>query len=288
MELRQLKYFLAVAENRSFVNAANKLYISRQAVSKAVSQLETELGTELFIRDLNGAYLTPTGLIFYERVRDSVMELEGLRREMQSYGSGFAQRIRLVFSVGLLPLYEQELFRFRQERDNVELDYQECPEYICLEMLREHKADLAVCAGNIESADLSIQTLAHSPYGILMKYTEDLAALDMVEMQDLSWLPLAGLADSSTGTLCERYNLHLQFAGLDLYRLISLAQSGKCALLLPKCLAPNQFKDLLWLPLSHVDNWSVQAVCLRTMEDNVLYNSIMNELQTRIFHCVPV
>ena len=44
MELRQLKYFLAVSDARSFVSAANTLYISRQAISKAVGQLEAELG----------------------------------------------------------------------------------------------------------------------------------------------------------------------------------------------------------------------------------------------------
>ena len=48
MELRQLKYFLAVADARSFVSAAGELFVSRQAVSKAVGQLEAELGVELF------------------------------------------------------------------------------------------------------------------------------------------------------------------------------------------------------------------------------------------------
>ena len=59
MELRQLKYFLAVADARSFVSAASGLFVSRQAVSKAVGQLEAELGVELFVRDSNGAFLTP-------------------------------------------------------------------------------------------------------------------------------------------------------------------------------------------------------------------------------------
>ena len=51
MELRQLKYFLTIADKRSIVGAANALYISRQAVSKAISQLESELGVDLFVRD---------------------------------------------------------------------------------------------------------------------------------------------------------------------------------------------------------------------------------------------
>ena len=79
MELRQLKYFLAVADARSFVAAAESQYISRQAISKSVAQLEQELNVELFMRDSGGAFLTPAGMMFYERVRSLVMELDSVR-----------------------------------------------------------------------------------------------------------------------------------------------------------------------------------------------------------------
>ena len=74
MELRQLRYFLAVADSRSFVSAAQALYISRQAISKAIAQLEEELRVRLFMRDSNGAFLTPAGIMFYDRVRPVLLE----------------------------------------------------------------------------------------------------------------------------------------------------------------------------------------------------------------------
>jgi len=284
MELRQLKYFLAVAEMKSFVHAAAKLYISRQAISKAVAQLEQELGTELFARDSSGAFLTSTGRVFYERIKNSVRELDGVRTEMQNFGTCYTQRIRLAVSVGLLSIYEAELLRFRQERDNLELDYQEYPENVCLEMLRDHKVDLVICSGDQEAADLLVQPLDYSPYGVLLKTTEELTALDSVDIQDLNWLPLAGLRDRGIMDLCQRYNLHLQFEGLDLYRLIKLTQSGKCALLLPKSLVPDNGSDLLWIPLFCKENWSVRFVCLRSMKNNMLYHTMMDELRNQIFH----
>ena len=67
MELRQLRYFLAVADSRSFVAAAEKLYISRQAISKSVAQLEEELNVALFMRDSGGAFLTPAGIFSLSR-----------------------------------------------------------------------------------------------------------------------------------------------------------------------------------------------------------------------------
>ena len=286
MELRQLKYFLAVADTRSFVSAANALYISRQAVSKAVGQLEQELGVELFVRDSNGAFLTPAGLMFYDRIRSSVMELDQVRTEMQRYGARFHQRVRLAFSVGIMPLYEQALQQFRQEQENVELEYCEYPERTCLERLTEHKADLAICAEQPPSPDFSAHTLTQSPYGVLLKRTDALEAMETLELRDLSWLPLAGLSDGSTDAFVKRHGLRLQYTGLDLYRLFTLTQSGKCAMLLPKCLAPGNMDQLLWLPLEQAEPWRLQAIHLRSLENNVLYSTTIDELQSGLLASV--
>ena len=283
MELRQLKYFLAVADARSFVSAANDLYISRQAVSKAVAQLEAELGVELFVRDSNGAFLTPAGLMFYDRIRSSVMELEQVREEMQRYGARYHQRIRLAFSVGVMQLYETSLQAFRLEQENLELEYRECPEAQCLELLREHQADLAVCTGKPQGAEFSTQVIARSPHGVLLQDTEALSAMESLDLKDLSWIPLAGLADSGNEAFCKRHSLHLQYTGLDLYRLFMLTQAGHCALLLPQCLIPEKMPGLHWLPLEQMEDWELYAVCLRSLENNVLYHTTLDELQTRVF-----
>lgn len=283
MELRQLKYFLAVADARSFVSAANALYLSRQAVSKAVGQLETELGVELFVRDSNGAFLTPAGLMFYDRIRSSVMELEQVRADMQRYGARYHQRIRLAFSVGTMPLYETKLQAFLQEQENVELEYRECPEEQCLKLLSEHKADLVICTGVPSDPELSVQVLLQSPMGVLLKKNEELIQLDSVEMRDLSWLPLAGIQDGGNEQFCKAHNLRMQFTGLDMYRLFRLSQMGKCAMLLPQCLVPVQMEDLCWLPVEQAESWTVRAVRLRSMENNVLYLSAVDDLLAQIF-----
>ena len=67
MEIKQLRAFLAVANAKSFLAAAETMYITRQAVSKTVTQLEEELGVKLFVRGQSGAELTPAGRIFTRR-----------------------------------------------------------------------------------------------------------------------------------------------------------------------------------------------------------------------------
>src|SRR4029453_9420671 len=60
-EVRELRYFVAVAEERRFTRAAERLFITQQSLSAAIAQLERRLGVELFRRDRQGLTLTPAG-----------------------------------------------------------------------------------------------------------------------------------------------------------------------------------------------------------------------------------
>ena len=61
MDYKQLQFFLAVCEAQSFRNAAARCYVSQQAISKSLSNLEQELGVQLFVRNQNGVSLTEAG-----------------------------------------------------------------------------------------------------------------------------------------------------------------------------------------------------------------------------------
>ena len=283
MELRQLKYFLAVADARSFVSAADALFISRQAISKSISQLEHELGVELFMRNSSGAFLTPAGIMFYDRIRSNVIELDQIRSEMQRYGSRYHQHIRLVFSVGLSRIYEQALLSFRSEQENMELEYRECPEEQCVSALLKHEADHALCVNRPQDAVFSAELLLRSRYGVVLKEQSNLTELQELSVEDLSWLPLAALQDLRTSELCKEHGLGIKYTGYDLHRLFSLALDGLCALILPECLMSSNIPGLLWLPLTDMADWTVWLVHLQTLEHNVLYHTAFDELQSKVF-----
>jgi DNA-binding transcriptional LysR family regulator len=90
VELRQLEYFLAIAEEGSFTSAAARLYMGQSSLSAALLGLERELGTQLFIRGRHGSELTDAGRALLEparaavaeaaRARDAVAEIKGLLR----------------------------------------------------------------------------------------------------------------------------------------------------------------------------------------------------------------
>jgi LysR family transcriptional regulator, nitrogen assimilation regulatory protein len=84
MNLRQIAYFLKIAELRSFTNAATALYVSQPALSKQMRQLEEELRTALFIRSDRGIKLTDAGELLKRRAPPILSDVTHLRNELQS------------------------------------------------------------------------------------------------------------------------------------------------------------------------------------------------------------
>ena len=280
MELRQIRYFLAVADARSFVAAAEKLYISRQAISKSVGQLEEELNVELFMRDSGGAFLTPAGVMFYERVRPIVMELDAVHKQMRSYGDRYRQRIRIAFSVGTLQLLEARLSAYRENQRNADILYEEVPEAECRHQLLAHEADIAVTTEEIRDPVLHTQVLVSSPFGILIR---EQAELQDVTAKDLAWIPLAGQTDAQTREFCEKNGLKLAYRGVDTRRLLELTTLGKCAMVMPRCLVPEWIPGLRWLPVGDTALWRLYASYPRNIEKNYLFSSAVEDLLGQIF-----
>lgn len=284
MELRQLKYFLAVADAQSFVSAASNLFLSRQAVSKSIAQLESELQVELFMRDSGGAYLTPAGIMFYERVRTIVLELDQLQAEIQKYGSQFRQVIRVAFSVGTLSLFESRIQQFIRQQRNIVIKYFECTPSDCEKLLREHQADLVITSSPISGDAFDSAELYRSAYGVLLKEQGELEFPDWLETPDLRWLPMGCFADGQCEQFCSRLGLIPIYSGIDLLRLFSITAEGQCATLLPECMLPWQVQGLRWIPLHTDQSWSISRVYLKSMENNILYHSAVDEFLTEVFH----
>lgn len=283
MELRQLRYFLSVADTRSFVSAANKLFISRQAISKAISQLEGELNVELFMRDSNGAFLTPAGVMFYERVRALVLELDTLSTDMKNYGTRFHQHIRFAFSIGVMSLFEDKLLEYKRTKENLDIQFQEFPESTCIQLLAEHKADIVISTMTTKDPLYSSAKLLESPIGILIQWNHALSELTEVEPSDLTWIPLAIHTDTYCVDFCRKNNLTPQYQGYDYQRLLNLVQDGMCGLLLPYCLTENLSESVKWIPVTGGTPWMLFKTYPKSIESNPLLSSVLDELHQHIF-----
>lgn len=102
MELRQLEYFVAVAEERNFTRAAERMHVVQSAVSAGVSRLEHEFGTVLFDRSGRTVALTEAGQVLLRRVRVLLGEARGVREDMSRLTGGLEGTVTIgrVLSTG--------------------------------------------------------------------------------------------------------------------------------------------------------------------------------------------
>ena len=95
MELLQLKYFLAVAENEHMTNTAKQLHIAQPALTQSIHRLEQELGVSLFERAGRGIRLSPAGAYVRDRVKPAMETLENVARDVQLFQQGEQDVVRV-------------------------------------------------------------------------------------------------------------------------------------------------------------------------------------------------
>mgnify|MGYP001024571980 CR=1 FL=1 len=128
MELRHLRCFLAVAEELHFARAAERLYIEQSPLSRAIKELEEELGVILFARTTRSTRLTRAGNLFLEHVRRVFAALEQARDSVKAAANGFHRQLRVALSDGItLSRLSALLVLCRQEEPEVEIRLFEVP-----------------------------------------------------------------------------------------------------------------------------------------------------------------
>ena len=103
IDLRHLRYFIAVAEERSFRGAAERLHISQPPLSRQIRQLEEEMGVDLLERGKHGATLTPAGSAFLPAARKTLVQAERAIDAARSAGGGAGGH----FVLGYTPVFDR-------------------------------------------------------------------------------------------------------------------------------------------------------------------------------------
>jgi DNA-binding transcriptional LysR family regulator len=124
MDFRQLRYFVAVAEELNFSRAAERLNISQPPLSIQIKAMEEELGTVLLARTRHSVALTQAGKLLLDHARTALQELDRAGDLVRRAGRGEAGLIRMGFvdSVPMLDLFSYLLAGFNQRYPNVRID----------------------------------------------------------------------------------------------------------------------------------------------------------------------
>ena len=188
MNLSQIEYFAKAAETLSFSRAADELFVTQQAVSKAVANLEVELGVRLFERQTGGLVLTPVGQRVQLHARGVLREVTLLAQETRKPEEERVLRLAVADAVlgDRYSLSLQSVLDFRLECPDVRLEITEGTSDACLAMIDEGVADIAVVSGRPCTNGLLVRRLDEQPAVVFASPEHPLAARSRVDPRELA------------------------------------------------------------------------------------------------------
>ncbi len=143
VELRQLRYFVEIAEQGSFTRAAETLSIAQPALTAQMHKLEAEFGAPLFVRTPRGITLTDAGRATLDSARETLRAADGTKRAAQLAAEVAGARINVAYSRTFPVLQLSRIVRgFRRDRPNVRLELREMPSDGQIEALADGAIDV--------------------------------------------------------------------------------------------------------------------------------------------------
>ena len=164
MELRQLLYFTAIAEEGSISGAAARLHLSQPPLSRQLMLLEEELGCSLLKRDTRHMALTEAGELLYAKAREVLRQCGDIKREVAdiSSGRGGTAHIGVISSLSSRMLPEL-LMRFHSLYPKVRLELKERNSYELSDLVRSQQIDIALVRRPFAAGDMEVYPLRNEP-----------------------------------------------------------------------------------------------------------------------------
>lgn len=189
MELRQLRYLVALAEEGSFTRAAESEHIAQPAVSQQIRRLEDELGLALVERTTRRVTLTDAGELLVVRARRVMAELDAAQIELQALRGMHAGHVTIgaMHTMGPIDL-SLALALFSQRHPDVQFTVREQSSEEMAEMLRVDELDLAFLSvtERVESHGLGLEQLVSEELVVLLPLEHRLGRRRQVRMADLA------------------------------------------------------------------------------------------------------
>ncbi|OQX17707.1 MAG: LysR family transcriptional regulator [Desulfobulbaceae bacterium A2] len=265
MELRHLRYFVAVAEELHFGRAAERLHMAQPPLSQQIRALEEELGVRLFVRTSRSVSLTPAGASFAQDARATLARVEEAARLARRIHRGEAGEIRVGY---MNPVMDAVLCRalatFRVSRPELTLRLRELPSPTQLEELRAGRLDVAFIRlvaepGGQDLRGLASRVVLREPYVLAMPKGHRLARLSVIPLRQAGTEPLILFPRSAMPVLHDVMLAALRDSGatpeiaqevMGKHASLALVAAG-----LGVCLVPASARD-----------WRRQGVVLRPLE----------------------
>lgn len=290
MDLRQLRYFVAVADATSFGRASTLLGVAQSAVSTQIKHLEEELGLELFVRAPRNVTLTPAGLVVLKEARKTLIQADLTLDVAQRAARGEAAGLRLGYERNLpcyLPLRIVEAFTKIQPGGALEL--RELTAQLQVRAIRDGELDIGIIIDEPADASVAGKLIARESLSIVCGPTNPLAKRSGVTIADIKdqelYVLTSSLAHELANTLARIFRdagvtPHISYEADEVRVLWGLVTGGRGLSFGYRSLAAVNIPGLVFIPL-------IDAT--RTIDFYLVWNGNSHDpLLARFVNAVPV
>lgn len=203
MELRHVRYFVAVAEERSFTRAAQRLQIAQSPLSQQIQKLERELGVALFVRTTRSVHLTHAGEVFYDRARHLLAGSDEAVTATQKAARGELGSLSLGFTGSATYELLPALVRAYHER-NPDVTLRLHSEMLTpaqVEALLDGQIEVGVLRPPVTAAGIVVEMLREEPLVVLLPTQHPAAAARVLDLATLRDEPFVGYPSKPPSTL---------------------------------------------------------------------------------------
>jgi len=274
-DFRQLRYFIAVAEELSFTRAAQRLHLSQPPLSQQIQALEQDLGVRLLERDKRNVTLTAPGRLFLDQARQILAMADEARSQVAEAAAGFSGHLKLAYtvSVSFHPALPQTLLRLGQNAPNVRVWLSEMYSEPQFSAIRNGQIDVGfvrdVPTHEDDARALRIDVIDREPLVLALPSGHRLAGRQRVELSEVAGDPFVVQPRELAATLYDRLVRLAAKAGFhpvirqhaqQINGLLALVAAGIGMALVPASMQVVKLAGVSYVPLGDPDAYLLLAV----------------------------
>lgn len=292
MELRHLRYFIAVAEALHFGRAAEKLHMAQPPLSQQIRQLEAELNFQLFHRTKRSVQLTEAGQVFLDECHRIFAQLDQAVQLGRQTSRGEVGQLVIGFvSSAAYSVLPPVLTQFRKAFPAVDLTLRELTTDQQVQWLRENRIDVGLVRPPVNDAAFELKTVLKESLVVALPEAHPLASQATVALRSLSQEPFIlfprrlapGLYDPII-SLCQTANFSPRVVqeAIQMQTIVSLVAAEMGIAIVPVSIQNLQRTGVVYRPLQEPTPEAAIALIWRRGETSSVVNRFLATVQTTV------
>ncbi|AUJ24304.1 LysR family transcriptional regulator [Virgibacillus dokdonensis] len=278
MELRQIRYFVAIANSKSYSEAANNLFVTQPTLSWNIQKLEEELNVRLFYQTNQGLKLTEAGNIFYEKGKDILIHVDELTETIQQLNQKENKTLKVGLTVLFAIQYMKEIVHFTSTHPEVEVSLIQTGSIKLQKMLANKELDIGLLSFPIYEPSITIENLNTSnpdySVAVVMPFNHPLAEKKSIQFSDLKGASICSFSSNYVlGKILHKscqengFQPNIIFMNDNWEVLLQNTLITGGVTLMPKALERlSNYNNLKWIPLNDKANYFKIGIAKRKNE----------------------